>query len=655
MLKDEFRPPFTITVQFSAKCARKRRIIAPVEELEYALERGTMRLPFFRSFDQGSRKVRHRRSLSPNFRTIMPIEEFKRNLWGQNKQASSFSLLNEGSFPPWFFDNINVFLHRIGCRTTSSERQTPSTSEEIESLSRPPGDRRPLSFERHAVILNFFSLGRVRRTPNWFNPLSTSSTVRTCLEPLPQYPVLSQFRLRQMEDKISSKERILSWVLSQLIVRINLAFRVFRVTRFLSIHGFVVFVWSKLVFGTVDGLVSVCSKFPRRRWGRAGRVAGAVVLSALRRVRWCNELASSTVGGALSLLFLSFGSRIMLSFDFSTDISKFTVNPLHRHNRGLAPSTINQATFEESLRAIAEDGTDVGFYECSVDAGANDKSVLVTTRSEYIIADTEYHTTLTSELDSQLNLLNEINEQTRKSKDGVTKRIIRTYRELDDLIVEVEEWIGTESTKSTRRHSLSELGWYLANGAVLVVERIYAITSAETKFTVNTLDADGVVCNLVCEQLCERNVSYNNKSISELAMKQTIFPPTGGSVTTHKYFTVHGQLLSMVQVGLPIVFKTMDLPPPITKTQYLSTPSVMDDDFHWKDNYMLFSRFHERKEELKSQYHLYLYNHPEFVDIVKDFLLSILMEKPEDTLNFAADFFTTFSKRQLLPPRLKRT
>lgn len=85
-----------------------------------------------------------------------------------------------------------------------------------------------------------------------------------------------------------------------------------------------------------------------------------------------------------------------------------------------------------------------------------------------------------------------------QTKDQVTKRIIRTYRELDDLVVEMEEWIGTESTKSTRRQSLSELGWYLANGAVLVVERIYAITSAETKFTVNTLDTDGVVCNLVC-------------------------------------------------------------------------------------------------------------------------------------------------------------
>lgn len=56
----------------------------------------------------------------------------------------------------------------------------------------------------------------------------------------------------------------------------------------------------------------------------------------------------------------------MLSFDFNTDISKSSVNPPYRYECDLAPSTINQATFDESLRAIAEDGTDVGFYEVSL-------------------------------------------------------------------------------------------------------------------------------------------------------------------------------------------------------------------------------------------------------------------------------------------------
>ncbi|VDK37358.1 unnamed protein product [Taenia asiatica] len=506
----------------------------------------------------GRNAFKRRRSLSYNFRTLMPMEEFEHTLRAHNKRASSFSLSNGD---------------RVYCGTTSSERQTPSTSEKIESPSRVAIDRRSSSFGRRYCE-------HEHATPNWFNPSSTSSTVDAYREP-PS---------------------------SDLVNDVCVAERFF-------------------VYPMV-----ICLNPATLLW-RAG--------------------AHPLDGWTLSVL-LGSGSWLdhehMLSFDFSTDISKLSGDPPHRYKCGLAPST------------------------CSVNTGTNDKSVLVSARSEYCIEETEYYTTLRSELDSQLNLRNEINEQTRKSKDQVTKRIIRTHRELDDLVVETEEWIGTESTKSTRRQSLSELGWYLANGAVLVVERIYAITSAETKFTVNTLDTDGVVCNLVCEQLCERNVSYDNKTVSELAMKQTIFSPTGNIITTHKYFTVHGQLLSWVQVGLPIVFKTVDLPQPITKTQYLSTPKIMEDNFHWKDNYMLFSRFHERKaasrcaqsdlafpsltnlqEELKSQYHLYLYNHPEFADIVKDFLLSILMEKPEDTLNFAADFFTTFSKRQLLPPRLKRT
>ncbi|CDS39705.1 cAMP dependent protein kinase regulatory subunit type I II alpha beta [Echinococcus multilocularis] len=525
----------------------RRRIIAPIEELKYALARETTGPSLLRSSDRGRGAHKRRRSLSSNLRTLMPIEEFEPKLRVHIKRASSFSLPDRD---------------RMGYGTTSSERQTPSTSEEIENASWVAINRRPSSFQRHRVL----------GTPKWFNPLSTSSTMDTCCEPPLKRPLLSRFNLSQMErhssgikGSISSKDRVLSWILSQLYLHRELSEQFFKPSKDRS---------------------------------------------------------------------------SMLSFDFSTDIT---------------PSTINQATFGESLRAIAEDGTDVGFYECSVNADTNDKSVLVNTRSEYSIADTEYCTILTSKLDSQLNLLNETNEYTRKTKDQVIKRIIRTHRELDNLIMEIEEWVNTKSTKSTRRQSLSELGWYLANGAVLVVERIYAITSAETKFTVNTMDTDGVVCNLVCEHLCERNVSYGNKNVSELAMKQTIVSPAGSSITTHKYFTVHGQLLSLVQVGLPIVFKTMDLPSLVTKTQYLPTPNITDNDFHWRDNYMLYSRFHERKEELKSQYHLYLYNHPEFVDMVKDFLQSILMEKPEDTLNFAADFFTTFSKRQLLPPRLKRT
>lgn len=126
---------------------------------------------------------------------------------------------------------------------------------------------------------------------------------------------------------------------------------------------------------------------------------------------------------------------------------------------------------------------------------------MVTTKSEYSIANNEYITSLSSELDSKLNLLNETSECTRKSKDQVVKRVIRTRRELDDLIVEVEEYVNTESTKSTRRHSMKEVGCYLANGAVLVIERIYAITGAESRLSVSTLDAEGVVCKLYCVSL----------------------------------------------------------------------------------------------------------------------------------------------------------
>ncbi|KAM7538122.1 hypothetical protein Aperf_G00000064209 [Anoplocephala perfoliata] len=312
-----------------------------------------------------------------------------------------------------------------------------------------------------------------------------------------------------------------------------------------------------------------------------------------------------------------------------------------------APVTVSQAFFNETLRALSEDGTDVGFYGCDINRNEFTNAVSVNMRSEYIIADTTYFTALTSELVSELNLLMETYECTQTTKDRVSRRIIRTKQESNDLVVEIEKHANNESTETTQRYSLDDIGKYLSKGALLVIERIYIIVGAESRFTAHTVDSDGTLCNFSFELLSEQNAKSDSKITSELVTKQTLESPTGYITTTYKYFTTHGQLLSAVQVGLPVIFKTVALPKPLSKTEYLSTPTTAaEDEFHWMDNYMLFSKFTELKEDLKSQYHLYIYNHPEFVDMVKDFLVLVLMEKPQDTLNFAADFFTSYSKRQ---------
>lgn len=59
------------------------------------------------------------------------------------------------------------------------------------------------------------------------------------------------------------------------------------------------------------------------------------------------------------------------------------------------------------------------------------------------------------------------------------------------------------------------------------------------------------------------------------------------------------------------------------------------------------------KDELKNEYDQYLHDHPEFRNLMADYMQSILCSKPEDVLPFTTKFFAKYSSKtssnRLLP------
>jgi len=51
------------------------------------------------------------------------------------------------------------------------------------------------------------------------------------------------------------------------------------------------------------------------------------------------------------------------------------------------------------------------------------------------------------------------------------------------------------------------------------------------------------------------------------------------------------------------------------------------------------------KAELEDDHAMYVRHHPELNAILADFLQFLLLRKPEDTLNFAGEYFASFSSR----------
>lgn len=59
----------------------------------------------------------------------------------------------------------------------------------------------------------------------------------------------------------------------------------------------------------------------------------------------------------------------------------------------------------------------------------------------------------------------------------------------------------------------------------------------------------------------------------------------------------------------------------------------------------VYNYFVKMQAELEDDHAMYLRHHPELKCIMADFLQFLLLRKPEDTLNFAGEYFASFSSR----------
>ncbi|XP_051786984.1 ciliogenesis-associated TTC17-interacting protein-like isoform X2 [Erpetoichthys calabaricus] len=76
-------------------------------------------------------------------------------------------------------------------------------------------------------------------------------------------------------------------------------------------------------------------------------------------------------------------------------------------------------------------------------------------------------------------------------------------------------------------------------------------------------------------------------------------------------------------------------------------PTFEKESLVWVEDLQVYSRFLDIKELLTASHLTYFKHHPELKALIQDFLLYLLLRKPEDIFTFAADFFVQFSSRNI--------
>uniref|UniRef100_A0A8C4LWE0 Ciliogenesis-associated TTC17-interacting protein n=1 Tax=Equus asinus TaxID=9793 RepID=A0A8C4LWE0_EQUAS len=143
------------------------------------------------------------------------------------------------------------------------------------------------------------------------------------------------------------------------------------------------------------------------------------------------------------------------------------------------------------------------------------------------------------------------------------------------------------------------------------------------------------------------------QALGSQAIQQTVHSEEGIPMSCQFYLLPDGHVAKRVQVGSPGCCMITKMPILREEDEIEPRPTFEKKPLVWEEDVELYSRFMERKEELRLSHNSYLRQHPEAHALISDFLLFLLLRQPADVVTFAADFFGPFAVRRRPTPSLR--
>ncbi|OWK12622.1 hypothetical protein Celaphus_00015051, partial [Cervus elaphus hippelaphus] len=188
---------------------------------------------------------------------------------------------------------------------------------------------------------------------------------------------------------------------------------------------------------------------------------------------------------------------------------------------------------------------------------------------------------------------------------------------------------------------------FVSQAANLVLLRVMAwrhMVPSNARFL--ALDTEGKLCYSTYQALGSQTIQVGHQQVEVFIVEQTVHSEQGIPMSCQFYLLPDGHLAKRIQVGSPGCCM-------ITKVPVLREEVFKKKPLVWEEDLELYSRFLDRKEELRLSHNSYLRQHPEAQALISDFLLFLLLRQPVDVVTFAAEYFGPFAKRHPPTPALR--
>ncbi|TPP57648.1 hypothetical protein FGIG_03013 [Fasciola gigantica] len=289
-----------------------------------------------------------------------------------------------------------------------------------------------------------------------------------------------------------------------------------------------------------------------------------------------------------------------------------------------------------ALETSSECGTEL---ECE----GGDLVLHVKAKSEGITNGVACETTLNAVITQQLDTLS----QTQVEK--VTSQRYSLIRRTTILRTETGYELNQETTENGQTYSKlvtytkKSLESFISESANLILQRLIVRKGLPIPFETSALDTDNVPCMMSYISLGERNLTIANTEVTVFGIERVLHSKQNIPISWQSYFLSDGHLVLRVQVGAQITVKAKTIPQLFSHEEYMEESVPSKPAFDWKNDMQLYSKYLSRKDELKADYLLYLRNNPVVKDMLSDFIQALLMQKPDNTIEFAMEFFKSYS------------
>ncbi|KTG00698.1 hypothetical protein cypCar_00025282 [Cyprinus carpio] len=317
----------------------------------------------------------------------------------------------------------------------------------------------------------------------------------------------------------------------------------------------------------------------------------------------------------------------------------------------ITPKDLDQCLFADSLVTVSDSGRELGDFSVSVTKASYNEELcyLLHANSHGTIDDIPCGTSIIAYISRNLEILEENHHEYVKLEKQTVDRKVHIVKQDDQLVV--NRIISEKEGVKTQTHTfpLSSLKGFVSESSNLIILRILARQkTVPENMTFLSFDADTLLSKSAYRALGCKKQMIGEELVDIFGIERTVSSAKDSSGTWHCYFLPDGHLASRVQLGSPAIMKLLHLPFLLDGVEKDQIPVFEKKPLIWEEDMELYSKFLDRKEELKADYSSYVRQHPEIKALLADFLQFLLLRKPQDVFSFAHDFFAPFASQS--PP-----